>query len=164
MKEVNYELDIILKEAFDVIEINPDMDHSLLLKETKNKLQLKSLLLIEFGFNFDWNNSILKTVPKLSDSLIVPTKKSIGIILTRISLEYSCQNRSDILKEIVFCYSFIPDVSENEISMYFKHYLFPQVKALCAKGINNLKNESTISEYKKKILDIPTLFRYFERC
>jgi DNA mismatch repair protein MutL len=164
LKEINYELDDTLKEAFDVIEIDPEMNHSFLLEETKRKLQLNSSVLLEFGFSFDWNNFILKTVPKLSDSPIVPTKKSIGIILTRISLEYSCQNRTDLLKEIVFCYTFLPEVSEDDISLYFKHYLFPQLKALCVKGTNDSKKAIINSEYKRKILDIPTLFKYFERC
>jgi DNA mismatch repair protein MutL len=164
MREVNFELEDILNGSFEEIEIEPKTATTLILNEVIEILKLNSPLLYEFGFSFDWDNLLLKTIPNLIDTEIVPTKRSIGIVLSRISLDLSCKDRNDILNEIVFCYTFVSGISEKDVSLYFKHYLYPQLKIASVKAGGVSKKTILNCEYSKKILDIPTLFKFFERC
>ena len=164
MREVNFELYDVLKESLEEIEIGPNMDAALFIREVIEILKLNSSLLYEFGFSFDWDILFLKTIPNLVDSDLVPSKKSLGIILARISLECSCKNRNDILKEIVFCYTFVSGLNERDLSLYFKLYLYPQLKAASVKAAGDSIRANFICEYSRRILDVPTLFKFFERC
>ena len=172
LRLVELDLKTLIKDALRYLTI-AESDHELArilgfycqLSE-QNLLILKSL-----GLSFDRDRMNLITIPDLIDNKLMPSEISLGIMLVRLSSEYEWYLKDEtesilfIIREIALCLSFVDHLNLPEKDSYLRHSLFPSIKSYFreSKSIANESSNSFIGLYRK-LVDVPTLFRTFERC